>query len=314
MLEPLDAPLDLEATLHSGQSFRWRPPLDGWHEGSIQNRPVRVRVRAGRLEWEGAPGLDASDVRRYFRLDRSHARFLAEVRRDAALEEALGRFPGLRLLRQEPWEMFVAYILSSNSNVGKISRTIESLARRSGERVEWRGDAWYGLPTARALATMDEAELRTTSMGYRAPHLREASRWVAEGRLALDRLAQLPYEEAHGRLVEAPGVGAKVADCVLLYGFGRLEPFPADVWIQRVVRESYFPRKRLNYHALGSWARSHFGPWTGYAQHVLFHYRRVVGPLPRVVVSQASRRRRADASRSRRARATRAAAGNVTES
>lgn len=284
---PVEGPIDLDATLHSGQCFRWRSAQDSWHEGFIRGRPARLRVRSRRVEWDGAAPLSAADVAAYLRLDGSHERFLDGAPRDEALRIALARFPGLRMLRQDPWEVFVGYILSANSNVAKISRTIEALSRRAGKPIRWHGQVWHALPSPGRLAELNESELRATGMGYRAPHLQAAARIVAAGAIDLARLSSQDYATAHERLVQVPGIGPKVADCILLYGCDHLDAFPTDVWIRRVVREVYFPRKKLSYAALGEWARGRFGPWTGYAQHYLFHYRRVVGRLPRVVTAHA---------------------------
>lgn len=262
--------VDLAATLHSGQAFRWRPVGDS-QEGFIRNRRVRLRTIPGGIEWEG----DAyeTDLRSYLRLDGTHERFLQEVARDEPLERSLQTYPGLRLLAQDPWEVFVSYILSANSNVAKIARTIELVCRLAGESVE--GADRHRFPPPDRLARLPEAQLRSTGMGYRAPYVRGASRLVARGDLDIASLPDMSYDEAHAALMEAPGVGPKVADCILLYGCGHFGAFPIDVWIDRVLREEYFPRKRMNYRAWGDWARSHFGPWAGYAQHYLFHSRRL---------------------------------------
>lgn len=263
--------LDLRSSLHSGQAFRWQPADADWQVGLIGNRPVRLRPVLGGLEWEGP--VDEADLRRYLRLDGTHERFLGEVVRDAPLERALGHHPGLRVLGQDPWEVLCAYILSANSNVAKISRTIEGVARLGAPEAEGRAP----FPGAEALASLSEADLRSTGMGYRAPYLRAAARLVADGDLDPHGLARLPYEEARAALLEVPGVGPKVADCVLLYGCDHFGAFPVDVWIDRVLREEYFPRKRMNHAQWGTWARGHFGPWAGYAQHYLFHDRRSAG-------------------------------------
>lgn len=253
--------------------------MDGWHAGYVRNHPVRVRVAKQGLEWMAEPGLRSQDLVRYFRLDASHERFLREVRRDPPLERALAAFPGLRLLDQDPWEVFVAYIVSQNSNIAKIARTLEALAQRAGVPVDWDGGTWHRFPTPAQLAALPESELRGTGMGYRAPFLAQASTLVATDRLPLRRLRRWSFERARQALLEVPGVGPKVADCILLYGLGHLEAFPTDVWIGRVMKELYFQRRKMTYTRVGQFARHHFGSQAGYAQHFLFHYRRVRGEL-----------------------------------
>jgi N-glycosylase/DNA lyase len=307
----LVSPLHLEATLHSGQAFRWRPQADGWHEGFIRNRACRVRADGRHLIVQAERGLTTDDVLHYFRLDGSHERFLAEVRRDAALDRALAAYPGLRLLAQDPWEVLVAYIVSANSNVGKIARTLELVANQCGVVADGVGRARFPMPDQ--LVRLTEADLRTTGMGYRAPYVAAAARLAANGDLDVAALARLPYDEAHEQLLGVPGVGPKVADCILLYGCGHVGAFPVDVWVARVLRADYFPRKRLRAGEVGAWARRHFGPWAGYAQHYLFHERRSARP-PATAAAHAARRRVAVTSSATRARTTRGGGVKVTPS
>lgn len=311
----LNEHLDLESTLLSGQAFRWRREPDGWYTGYIQNIPARVHRQGEALQWEGAPGLSAEAVRAYFALDGSHQAFQAGAPADPALRLALETFPGLHLLRQDPWEVFIAFILSQNSNVAKIARTIEALAHAVGSPLEFHGRPWHPFPTPTQLARLDDAALRATRMGYRAPHIAAAAQAVAEGRLNLERLSRCSYEDAKNVLLEVPGIGEKVADCILIYGCGHQDAFPNDVWISRVMRELYLPRGPLTHRRVGEFARQHFAPYAGYAQHYLFHYRRVVGPFSDAIRSNIrSRRRAASRSTTNRPIVAPLAAGNRTPS
>lgn len=277
----LDAPLDLDATLYSGQAFRWRHDEDG-HTGFVANEPVRVRIEDGLLHVEGAASRPA--LRCYFRLDGTHAAFLTGVRRDRWLAQALDRFDGLRLLRQDPWEALVAFLLSQNANEAKIRRNVEALAATAGEAVSFRDRTMHRFPDPEALAALDEATLRRLGLGYRAPYVAHAARAVADGRLDLASLETEPYPTALETLTSLPGVGPKVADCVILYGLGRLEAFPADVWIRRLVDRHYYrgPNKTAPYAWIRAFGRRRFGANAGYAQHVLFHWVRRGGASPRM--------------------------------
>jgi N-glycosylase/DNA lyase len=277
---PLDGPLDLEATLHSGQAFRWRRSSDGWHEGLIEGRRVRLRVMGGVLEADGPAAPSRAQVAAYLRLDGSHEAFLAEVRRDVPLEAALRALPGLRVLRQDPWEVLVGFVLSQNANQQRIRSNLEALCAAAGRPVAGGGP--NRVPTPSELARLDEADLRRLGLGYRAPYVHAVAHAVRDGALALDGLRQAAYDEALERLVSLPGIGVKVADCVLLYGLGHLDAFPVDVWIRRVLAETYgrTGRQAAPLRAR-AFALKRFGPMAGYAQHFLFHYRRTIGPLPR---------------------------------
>ncbi|MBI2078021.1 MAG: hypothetical protein HYT80_06590 [Euryarchaeota archaeon] len=273
-------PLDLEATLYSGQAFRWVPEGQGWHFGFIRNEPVHVRSEADVLTWRSGPRLREDQVRHYFRLDESHLAFLQAAPKDAFLRTALSRFPGLRLLRQDPWETFISFIISQNSNERKIRNTIEKLSQRAGRRAGRGRPGVHRFPTAAALATLADADLRATGMGYRAAYVKRAARLVARGRLRPASWVQRRYEDAFEELLRVHGVGEKVADCILLYGCDQRRAFPSDVWVRRLLGETYLPRpRRPSYAAIRDFAWKHFGAEAGYAQHYLFHYRRRVGAL-----------------------------------
>jgi N-glycosylase/DNA lyase len=132
----------------------------------------------------------------------------------------------------------------------------------------------YSFPTPERLAAATESELRACKMGFRAPHLLQAARRIAEGQLDLQRLHRLAYAEARDALMQLKGVGDKIADCVLLFAYGFDAAFPVDVWVERALRELYFPRRRVSHQQLRQFAATHFGPHAGYAQQYLFHYMR----------------------------------------
>lgn len=275
----LKGPLDLRSTLYSGQAFRWRNE-DHAHVGFVDNVPIRVWAEDGRLAWQAARPIAEQRLRHYFRLDKSHDEFVKQPPEDAFLANALGMFPGLRLLRQDPWETLVSFVISQNSNVKKIRSTIERLCELAGPMVEFEGTPFHAFPTPAAVAALDQATLRSTGMGYRAKYIQETATRVADGRLQPEALVRMPYLRAFETLLEVPGIGEKVADCVLLYGCDQLQAFPTDVWVRRFVHESYYrPRKAATHERLREFAWKRFGPTAGYAQHYLFHYRRIIGRL-----------------------------------
>jgi N-glycosylase/DNA lyase len=271
--------LDLDATLYSGQAFRWR--RDGArHRGFIDNTPVILEAGADWLKWVAKTPIHEERIRHYFRLDTSHTEFLEQMPHDPFLSRAIRHFAGLRLLRQDPWEALISFIISQNSNEAKIRSSIERLAHIAGAAVDFAGERWRLFPAPAALASLTLADLRSTGLGYRAEYVREAARRVERGALAPHALSNLPYEEAFANVLALPGVGEKVADCVLLYGCDHLQAFPTDVWVRRFMQETYYrPRRRPSHERLQRVAWKRFGPMAGYAQHYLFHYRRAVGRL-----------------------------------
>jgi N-glycosylase/DNA lyase len=267
--------LDLAATLGSGQAFHWRP-LDGGFLGLIDRTPVFLRQpEPGRLELSpGAETLAADYLALDHDLDAITATFPAE---DAALARAVAYAPGLRLLRQPAWECLATFITSSLKQVPHISRISHTLRERFGDPVALAGRTLHTYPTAAALARAGESELRLCGLGYRAAFLAATARLVADGGLDLAFLTDpaVPDDDALARLTTAPGVGPKVASCVLLFAGQRLGFFPIDVWIERTLRELYFPRRRkFPAGFLARFARRHFGPYRGYAQQFLFHHAR----------------------------------------
>ena len=283
MLLPLHQPLDLETTLDSGQLFRWQRQ-GGWWSGFVGGHLVRLRGRPGGLEYRTTLRPEDPDpeagmgalLSRFFRLDDDLAAVHRSLSQDPRLAQAITQAPGLRLLRQEPWECLVSFICSTNSNIPRIAGIVERLAQSFGRPVRLGELERFAFPSPEALAETDEARLRALGLGYRAPYVLETARAIAGGRLAggrlsLEELRGQEYETAKETLMGLPGVGPKVADCVLLFALEKLEAFPVDVWLRRVLEEEFSVERKLPYAKLAAWARERFGPWAGYAQQHLYY-------------------------------------------
>ncbi len=281
---PVSGPLDLEATLTCGQAFRWRREAGGMWSGIVEGAELRVvGVEDGILTLEGPQ--DASRLARYFRLDENPEEHVDEARELLAIP-GFAPLLGLRLLRQDPWEMLISFICSAAANIGKISANVEAVASRHGAEIP--GSARRAFPTPLALARARESDLRRAGVGFRAPYLLGTAKRVAEDADALwARLRSAPLDSAREELTSLPGVGPKIADCVLLFGLDRLEAYPVDRWIRRATRE-LMARPKARDEELARWA-VRLGPGRGYLQQVLFHLRRTSGPFP----SMATLRRRA---------------------
>ncbi|MCE2404482.1 MAG: hypothetical protein J4F43_04910 [Dehalococcoidia bacterium] len=284
---------DLEASVHSGQSHRWRRDGHGaeWHWGIVYDNLVKIRsTRLGPsaavcLEFSPAiaGGHDlAPQIGRFFRLDDDIESIRTDISRDPRVAEMVGLYPGLRLLRVDPWECMVSFICSANSNLARIHANVESIAEAYGRRLVVDGHVRFTLPGPPELAQVGERRLRGLGLGFRAPYVAAAATAVAEGALDLEALRRMAYPEAHERLMELPGIGPKIADCILLHSLDQLEAFPVDVWVRRALREWYFDgRKSPPDGKMAAWARDHFGRWAGYAELYLFHGRRLMGrPRP----------------------------------
>jgi N-glycosylase/DNA lyase len=267
---------DLALTLASGQAFRWRRNGDAW-EGVIGSRWVRLRQEPGCILAEtSGQGEDWQWLRHYLQTEVDLERILAAFPDDPPMREAVAACRGLRLLRQEPWECLASFICSSTKQIVQIEQIVALLCQRFGPAVPIPAgmNCAGAFPAVERLAAASEEELRQCKLGFRAPYLLGTARKLAEGELDLSRLGQLPMEEARAALLTLPGVGIKIADCVLLFAYGFQEAFPIDVWIIKALGQLYFPRRRPNLPRLRHFSRTHFGPHGGYAQQYLFHYMR----------------------------------------
>lgn len=270
-------PFNLQATLESGQAHRWRWN-DGWYWGVIYGNLIKIRQYAGNIEVFSAPkgpkqlkGL----LNSYFRLDDDLLEIYGSISKDSRIEKMLEVYSGMRLLRQEPWECLCAFICSSISNIPRIGRNMESLSNALGKPVKLLGETRNTFPTAEAIATVGVDFLRQLGLGFRAKYVAVAAQKVAEGDLNLDVVHSMSYQQAKDTLMELPGVGAKIADCVLVFSMDKLEAFPIDRWVSRAMSEWYKIGDKLSYEEVADWAKDYFDPYAGYAQQYLFHGRRL---------------------------------------
>ena len=278
---------DLAATLASGQAFRWKLIENAW-EGVIGEHWVRLSQRPNGIEAHTATAVtDWRWLRNYLQVDIDLEAVLLSFPDDEPMREAVLACRGLRLLRQEPWECLASFILSSTKQIVQIQQIIALLCERFGKPVVAPSRA-FAFPTAERLAACAEADLRGCKMGFRAPNLLATAKLLAAGEVNLESLRTRTSAEARAELMELPGVGRKIADCVLLFAYGFQDAFPVDVWVLKALKELYFRKRRPSARKLREFADTHFGTNAGYAQQYLFHYMRT--------------RRRASAAGPRRAR------------
>lgn len=267
---------DLAATLASGQAFRWRRRNGSW-EGVIDSRWVRLTDRTGCIEAQTAVTTpDWEWLVRYLQLEVDLTPIVAAFPQDAPMQQAVAACRGLRLLRQDPWECLASFILSSSKQIVQIQQIVALLCSRFGDLVPAPAESGpqFAFPTPERLAETSEDELRACKMGFRAPYLKATAGLVAERKPDLTALSQWDVGHARAELLNLPGVGRKIADCVLLFAFGFSGAFPVDVWVMKALRELYFRRRRVKLKRLQQFSSSYFGPYGGYAQQYLFHYMR----------------------------------------
>ncbi|UCE95998.1 MAG: hypothetical protein JSV51_09950 [Candidatus Bathyarchaeota archaeon] len=276
-------PFNLESTLTCGQLFRWEK-VGSWWLGIAQHQAFKVRQTDNILEFEGT---NTDFIKNYFRLDDDLQRIVSEINRDTWTKQAVQTFYGLRLARQDPWECLVSYMCATFKNILAIKGIILNLARRFGSEFAFEGQSFYTFPKPKALAKATLSELRMCKLGFRARRVRETARIVDCNKIGLEDLKAVDYETAKHRLLQLPGVGNKVADCILLFSLEKLEAFPVDIWMKKVIQRYYsnhfdelfihkiLDKKTLSakeYSAISAFARNYFGRYAGYAQEYLYHF------------------------------------------
>jgi len=256
------ADLDLRQTLDCGQCFRWRERDDGGFEGVVRGRAVTAYMDGGLLIIDGAEEDDRDLWRDYFDLDLDYSevkRYLSTLH--PVMAEAAEFAPGIRILRQEPFEALISFIISQNNNIKRISGIVERLCENFGEQI---GEGRFAFPTADRLAQLTPDDLAPIRAGFRHRYIIDGAQKVADGTIDLEALRALPYDEAKAELMKITGVGVKVADCVLLYGLHKLEGFPLDVWMKRAMAVLF-----------DGMDPAVFGEYAGIAQQYIFHYSRL---------------------------------------
>lgn len=268
----------LGRTLESGQAFRWEESEGGW-ESVVDGNWVRLRQTGEEIWAETAVAVaDWRWLEAYLQTDVDLRAVRARFPQEAHLAAATEACRGLRLLRQDPWECLASFILSSNKQITQIRQMIDRLCRELGQRVTTPANAKvrHAFPPPEVVAAAPLALLAECRMGYRGPYLKATAARVAGGEIDLSKLPGMALAEAREQLMALPGVGPKVADCVLLFSLGHRRAFPVDVWIERVLRDLYFGGRAVTPTRMRRFIEEHFGAEAGYAQQYLFHYARTV--------------------------------------
>jgi N-glycosylase/DNA lyase len=301
-LDLAERPFDLGYTLDSGQVFRWTEK-NGWRCGVVGNGVLRLRQEGYSLVCSsgGSDHLGPEFVLNYLRLNDDLSVIFSSITKDDLITRAVQRFYGLRLLRQDIWECLVSFVISTNANIPRIKGMVSNICQKFGATIRFDGAEYKLFPTADSLAEVSIAELTACGLGYRAKFVKDIAETVASGAVNLEELRLQDYTRAKEILLERflegkrfPGIGRKVADCILLFSCGKDEAFPIDVWIARVLTAHYphlfapeiasrlasQPSGRGSlpesaYEGMGGSMRRYFGRYAGYAQQYLYHYARM---------------------------------------
>ncbi len=270
---------NLEYTLDCGQVFRW-DYIDGWWTGVVNGDIARLQQDPESGEVQVDSELPESFFENYFRFDDDLDAILKEVNKDEFMDEAIRKYRGLRLIRQDPWECLISYILATAWSIPNIKRGISMLCKNYGEEIE---DGYYSFPNPASLIHACDEDMRACKLGFRGGRVIKAARHVEEGNLVLDEIFKMDYDAAKQRLMFLEGIGEKVADCILLFAFEKMEAFPVDTHVEKVVRTIYGNQDYFNgvvtKSKIGNWGRMYFGRYCGYAQQYFFYQKRQEGLL-----------------------------------
>jgi N-glycosylase/DNA lyase len=283
MIEIPAVDFDLEKTLNSGQVFHWGEIGNGF-VGTIGDRAVYIEQRGSVLKVREGEAPTRSPRRplprlvpHYFALDHPLAEICASFPVDPIMNAARDFCRGLRIIRQPKWECLATFICSSMKQVAHIRQISLALRKRFGEPRQIGGLVLFTFPSAQQIARASEKQLRGCALGYRAKHLRATAQLVSSGKADLEAWSALTDAEIGKHLCALPGVGAKIANCVMLFAYERLRAFPIDVWIERILRQQYFSRrKKIAAQRLREFSETYFGEHGGYAQQYLFHHARMM--------------------------------------
>lgn len=252
-----------------GQCFRWDVMPDGSYVGIAKGKAARVNKKNGSVFISGT--IDDFNLlwRDYFDLDRDYAQIRSRVAIDEFMQNATDYGTGIRILRQDRWEALCSFIISQCNNIKRIKGIISRFCELYGHPINFLGKTMYTFPTVETVASLNADDLAPIRSGYRAPYIISAAKRIESGQADLDYISTLSEPEMLRELKQFDGVGNKVANCVMLFGFHRLDSFPIDVWIKRTVGEIYGK----------NFDPSVFGQYAGVAQQYMFHYARTGGAV-----------------------------------
>ncbi len=262
-----------ELIMNSGQVFRMSKNTKGadgfvdTYQAFSGDNDIYFYLNKDTDNWDFVCQEDQWDFwQSYFDFDTDYLAYNDLIRKssDAFLQAALKDAFGMRILRQDLWEVFISYVISQNNNIPKIKKSINTLCHRYSDGVHF--------PGADVLSCLDVAELSDgTALGYRAEYIIGIARQVMEGQLDIEAISKLPYDEAYAKLISIKGIGPKVANCIMLYGFHFMESYPIDTWMKKIIKEDYDKYDQASYM---DYINGSYAGFQGYVQQLQFYHKR----------------------------------------
>lgn len=256
-----------------GQCFRWDMSEDGSYTGVAGGRAINVSKKDDCVVLKNTNINEVDNFwAKYLDLDFDYGKLKQTLATDEVLSVAIKSGEGIRILNQDLWECIISFIISANNNIPRIKGIIRNFCQQFGDAVEFDGETLYSFPDADKIFGITAEDLKPLRAGYRDKFLIDAIEKVNRKEIDLQFVMEAPYEEAKKEIMKIKGVGNKVADCILLFGAGKKNAFPVDVWIKRVMETLY--KDEMGDMDISAFAKERFGEYGGYAQQYLFYHMR----------------------------------------
>ena len=273
---------ELKDIFECGQCFRWNEQEEESYTGIWKENVVNVKKEGQNYVFSGIckNGNLEEEIYTYFDLDRDYEKIKEELsKKDTYMKTSIQYGKGIRILNQDLWETIISFIISANNNIPRIKGIIERLSKSYGKKIEWNGKEYYTFPTPEELKDVTVKAYRELGLGFRDIRIYETTKMILERKVDLKELEENPNTmEVREKLLTLSGVGPKVADCILLFSnLKRLEVFPIDVWVRRVMNDLYIQNEdetKVNKKQIEMLAKEKFGDLAGLAQQYLFYWRR----------------------------------------
>jgi len=266
--------INLENTINSGQVFLWTKQKEFWY--GINGQDILKINNLGKITSYSNKKYD------FFRNIDDMEEIIKSISKDKTTKIAVKKYLGLRLIRQDPFQCFISFIVSSNSNIQKIKSSLEKISIKFGKKIQFDNKEFYMFPEPKIIANATIQEIQNCGVGYRAKFIIDAAKMVESRQIDFDQLKKTNYQDAKETILTVPGIGNKVADCILLFSLDKLEAFPLDRWMIRILKKYYLEKFELEtksitekqYNTLHEKIVKYFGPYAGYAQQFLFKMER----------------------------------------
>ena len=266
--------IDIDYSINSGQVFLWQKIDQYWF--GVNGQDVLRIDKNGKIKSFQNVKTD------FFRKNDDLDKIISSISKDKMVRNAIKKYSGLRILRQDPFQCLISFIISSNSNIQKIKTSLEKISEKFGTKIEFENNEFYLFPKEERLAKASIDEIKSCGVGYRAKFVKEAANMIFLKKIDFDNLKKSNYQETKDSICLIPGVGNKVADCIMLFSLNKLEAFPLDRWMIRILEKYYSDRFQIDtksitqkqYDNLHQKIVNHFGPYAGYSQQFLFKMER----------------------------------------